>query len=59
MFFDKALFLGRKVGKMIIFHPITNQDGGIAKYIFVDVDVEDTLESHNEIGLCFKEQEVL
>ena len=56
---DNAFSSGRKVGKMIIFHAIPNQYGVIAKYILVDVDVEDTLESHNEIGLCFKEQEVL
>jgi len=41
---------------MIIFNAIPNQYGVVESYILVDVDLDDTPESHNEIGLCFMEQ---
>ena len=41
---------------MIIIHLMPNDYGVVEEFIIVDVDVEDTLESHNEIGLNFMEQ---
>ena len=42
---------------MIIFHCIPNQYGVVKEWICVDLgDMPDTMNTHNEIGLCFIEQ---